>query len=87
MIIVMKNDAREEEVAAMVDELNKKGMKVQINDGVQCTVLVSYLSFPRCCFAYFRANLIAPSLASAPILQKKPLSKAEFSTNIFANFT
>ncbi len=39
MIIVMKNDAKEEEVSAMVDELTKSGMKVQINDGVQCTVL------------------------------------------------
>ena len=39
MIIVMKNDAKEKEVAAMVDELNKLGMQVQINTGVQCTVL------------------------------------------------
>ena len=39
MIIVMRNDAKEEEVSAMVDELNKSGMKVQINAGVQTTVL------------------------------------------------
>src|SRR5664279_3295740 len=39
MIIVMKNDAKEKEVAATVDELNKLGMQVQINTGVQCTVL------------------------------------------------
>jgi 3-deoxy-7-phosphoheptulonate synthase len=39
MIIVMKNDAKEEEIRAMVDELSKNGMKVQINNGVQCTVL------------------------------------------------
>ena len=39
MIIVMKNKAKEEEVSAMVDELNRSGMQVQINAGVECTVL------------------------------------------------
>lgn len=39
MIIVMKNDVGEEEVSAMVDELNHCGMQVQINTGVECTVL------------------------------------------------
>jgi 3-deoxy-7-phosphoheptulonate synthase len=39
MIIVMKNKAKEEEVSAMVDELNRSGMQVQINTGVECTVL------------------------------------------------
>lgn len=39
MIIVMKNDAKEEEVSAMVEELNRSGMQVQINSGVECTVL------------------------------------------------
>ncbi|MEI6101622.1 MAG: 3-deoxy-7-phosphoheptulonate synthase, partial [Eubacteriales bacterium] len=39
MIIVMRNDAKEEEIGAVVEELNKSGMQVQINSGVQCTVL------------------------------------------------
>ena len=39
MIIVMKNNAKSEEIEAVVDELNQSGMHVQINSGVQCTVL------------------------------------------------
>jgi 3-deoxy-7-phosphoheptulonate synthase len=39
MIIVMKSDAKKEEIEAMVEELNQSGMQVQTNAGVQCTVL------------------------------------------------
>jgi hypothetical protein len=34
---------------------------------------------------HFRASLVAPSLASAPELQKNTLSSAEFSTIVSAN--
>ena len=39
MIIIMKPHAREENVANLIEELSKKGMQVQRNAGVDCTVL------------------------------------------------
>ena len=40
---------------------------------------------PSLVWAYLRANLIAPSFASAPELQKKALSAQEFCTSHLAN--
>ena len=39
MIVVMKNHASEDEIARVTDALVKKGMQVQNNQGVDCTVL------------------------------------------------
>lgn len=39
MIVVMKNNASEDEIARVTDALVKKGMQVQNNQGVDCTVL------------------------------------------------
>ena len=39
MIVVMKNRATGDDIARVVDTLEKKGMQVQINSGVDCTVL------------------------------------------------
>ena len=39
MIIIMKPRTREENITELIDELVKKGMQVQRNNGVDCTVL------------------------------------------------
>lgn len=39
MIIIMKPKTREEEIQSLVEELLGKGMQIQRNDGVDCTVL------------------------------------------------
>ena len=39
MIVVMKPEAREEEVRQVVDELKSHELQVQINHGTHCTVL------------------------------------------------
>lgn len=39
MIIVMKPDAKKEQVEKLQEELIHEGMTVQLNEGVQCTVL------------------------------------------------
>ena len=39
MIVIMKNHASEDEIARVTDALVKKGMQVQNNQGVDCTVL------------------------------------------------
>ncbi|MFZ5974137.1 MAG: 3-deoxy-7-phosphoheptulonate synthase [Bacillota bacterium] len=39
MIVIMKPEASDEEIKPIVEELNDKGMQVQINRGVGCTVL------------------------------------------------
>lgn len=39
MIVVMKNHASEDEIARVTDALVRKGMQVQNNQGVDCTVL------------------------------------------------
>jgi len=39
MIIVMKQNATEKQVYGLMEELQKKGMQVQLNDGVECKVL------------------------------------------------
>lgn len=39
MIIVMKQSAAREQVQELVHELENEGMQVQVNDGVECTVL------------------------------------------------
>ena len=47
-------------------------------------VMMSTTSVARVSFAYFRASLIAASLASVPELQKKARSPNEWSTRSFA---
>ncbi|NLT17697.1 MAG: 3-deoxy-7-phosphoheptulonate synthase [Clostridiales bacterium] len=39
MIVIMKPGAGEEQIAPIVEELNRQGMQVQMNEGVGCTVL------------------------------------------------
>ena len=39
MIVVMKQGAKEAHIAAVVEELEREGMQVQVNQGVDCTVL------------------------------------------------
>jgi 3-deoxy-7-phosphoheptulonate synthase len=39
MIVIMKPEATENEIQPIVQELHDKGMQVQINKGVECTVL------------------------------------------------
>ncbi len=39
MIVIMKADATESEIEPVVQELESKGMQVQINNGLKCTVL------------------------------------------------
>ena len=39
MIVIMKPDATETQISEVVKELKSCGMQVQINNGVECTVL------------------------------------------------
>ena len=39
MIVIMKPEAKEQEVKSVITELKEKGMEVQINNGVECVVL------------------------------------------------
>ena len=39
MIIIMKNDATEQDAEAIIGELKSKGMQVDISKGVECTIL------------------------------------------------
>ena len=49
-------------------------------------VMMSTTSVARVSFAYFRASLMAASLASVPELQKKARSPNEWSTRSFARW-
>ena len=51
-----------------------------------CAVITSYAPF-LCSLPYLRASLNAPSLASAPLLQKNTLSRQLLSTSNWASWS
>lgn len=60
---------------------------VKATSSVGTSAVASWASAPAVMRAYFRANLMAPSFASVPELQKNTLSPKEVSTSRFASCT